>query len=210
MNYPFIEKIHSLNPSRFFSISPQWVSSTQAKIKSFGRLQEGWDFGVGRPAPAHVVKAALMLCDLGEQMGFEMDAFPGGGGDISVDFCLHDELVEVTINTDLTLALTHEAGIGFDYDEIAHFDNVKPGQLVKYLTSFQARGYFCSWISSARSTERSTRKSLCDFTQTASGSLMEQSLLLKSSAFTTLEQMFVTTLNAITNQLQKANPLRSG
>jgi hypothetical protein len=68
------------------SVSPKINPQVRKKIISFGRLEEGWDFGQGYPAPPAVVNVALMLYGFGEQLGLEMDAFPGDNGDISVDF----------------------------------------------------------------------------------------------------------------------------
>ncbi len=192
--------------------SPEKETVTQAKIKSFGNLEEGWDFGVGGPAPSHVIRAALLFCSLGERMGFKMDAFPGAGGDIGVDFCLKDELVEIVVKTDLSLELVHEAGIGSDYEELACFENAQIDDIIEYLKKFQVRGYVCPWISSEHSTVKNIKKDTCDFIQTASRNpiLMLESPLSKSSVFSPLEPICANISNVITSLSRTANPLPIG
>lgn len=185
-------------------------SDIPAKIRSFEFLPHGWDFGEGSPAPHYVVSVALALHKVGEKWGFEMDAFPGAGGDISIDFYVKDELVQVLINPDLTFELTHESGIGFEYEEIAYFENIQLDKLLTYLVNFHARGYPILWTSSERSIERNTNKKPDDFIQIASKTSTAQSLSLMSSVFKKPAQILVGTLNTFINPLYAENPLRSG
>jgi hypothetical protein len=191
------------------SISPKTNPMVRDKILSFGKLRDGWDFGQGVPAPQHVVKAALMFYGLGEHLGLEMDAFPGAGGDISVDFYIGEELVQVLIDTDLSLELTHERGIGSHYDELAYCENIYIDEVINYLINFRAKGYESSWSSPGFYTETSTSPGISDSILTASKNLMELSRSSKLSAFKILEQKYVSTFDSIP-PLRMANHLLFG
>jgi hypothetical protein len=147
-------------PYKVFSISPELENAVLGKIRSFGSFENGWDFGEGVPAPFKVVDMALDLCRWGEELGFEMDAFPGAGGDISIDFYAGDELVQILINTDLSFELTHESGIGYDYEEVAHSENILIEELKRYLVDFKARRSTGSCSLFERSTPTSTGSEL--------------------------------------------------
>ncbi len=203
MNNQLLDIRQSPVAETVFSRSPIRESPVRAKIAAFGKLEEGWDFGEGGPAPSHVVNMALALCDFGELLGFEMDAFPGADGDISVDFYIGDELVQVLIDTDLTCELTHERGIGAHYDELAYHEDIPVRKVLCYLINFRAKGYACSWSSSEFYTERNTSPSLCDSIRIASrnANAMEQFHSLKSSAFITPAQKFTNTLVGTTKPL---------
>jgi hypothetical protein len=183
MIYPTINTKESPSKEKNVSHSPEKEMKIRKKIKSFGSLEEGWDFGVGSPAPPNVVNSALALYDFGRDSGFEMDAFPGAGGDISVDFYIKDELVQILINTDLTYELTHEVGIGFNYKEVAYFEDINFPALLQYLTRFRTRGYLCSWTLCERLTEESTKKGLDGSTQIFLKNAMTLFPSLTSNAF---------------------------
>jgi hypothetical protein len=192
MNNELLTARQSPIGGKVFSRSPVRVTPVRAKIETFGKLEEGWDFGEGGPAPPHVVEMALALCDLGERLAFEMDAFPGAGGDISVDFYLADELVQILINTDLSLDLTHESGIGFEYDEVAYHENISFQDFVRYLFKFRAKGYVNLWTSSERFTETSTRRGSSGFIQTVSRTLTKPYLSLRKSVYGPPARTFAT------------------
>jgi hypothetical protein len=183
---------------------------TRAKILSFGKLDKGWDFGQGVPAPKNVVSMALKLYGFGEQLGLNTDAFPGAGGDISVDYYIGEELVQVLIDTDLTLELTHERGIGSRYDELAYYDDISINKVFKYLFDFKAKGYASSWSSSGFCTEKSTKPSLSDFIAIALNHSMEEYPLLKWSVSATKKLKFMNTFYNIIPQRRMENRLPFG
>lgn len=190
--------------------SPRMNPGVRSKILSFAELKEGWDFGQGVPTPRHVVMEALKFYGFGEQLGLEMDAFPGVGGDISVDFYIEDELVQVLINPDTALELTHEKGIGSRYEELAYFENIDSAEIIKYLTDFRAKGHAFSWSSSDCFTGENIGPRLNASLPTVSRSLTQQYPSSKSSVFKRLGRTFASTFVDITKPLRTENRLLFG
>lgn len=93
-------------------------------IRAIGRLPEGWEFGRGRPSPAHVVNAAI---------AFYRDALtvfrlaasevaPGSEGAIVLTYEAPDDtFIDVTVNLDLSYDWRIEKGVGVNYD-VEHED----------------------------------------------------------------------------------------
>ncbi|MFH1114472.1 MAG: hypothetical protein V1792_11170 [Pseudomonadota bacterium] len=106
------------------------------KIKSFGSLPEGWDFGVGRPAPHEVIDMAVKLYGRGAVLGLRSDAFPGSEGTVYVVFYKGIEAVEFCVNADLSLIVTHERGIGVDFDELDYREGLNYEEAMDYLSRF--------------------------------------------------------------------------
>jgi hypothetical protein len=100
------------------------VAGVQRKIASFAELEEGWDFGAGRPPRPRVVEFAQKICEAGKWFAEPANAFPGVDGGIIVAFYFGDNIVDVTVNTDLTLDYVHELGRGVEYEELACGEDV--------------------------------------------------------------------------------------
>ncbi len=124
--------------------------SVEKKIESFGQLEVGWDFGAGKPSSAAVIYAAKHLYQLGRNLGLRAGAFPGVAGDINVAFYATDHTVEIKVNTDLSLDLTYEVGLGIDYDEVAHKERITLSEVLNFLFRLMAQG--TTWNSLGRST----------------------------------------------------------
>ncbi len=117
-----------------YSITETYEDGVQGKIRSFGELPDGWDFGAGRASPPGVVEEARKIYQLGKSLGLEADAFPGLDGEISVAFYAQEHTVEVRVNTDLSLDLVHEIGIGVDYQQSPYIKPVETNFIASYLT----------------------------------------------------------------------------
>jgi hypothetical protein len=190
--------------------SPAKESPVQVKIEGFGKLDEGWDFGYGGPAPSHVVKMALAFFRFGERLAFEMDAFPGAAGDISVDYYVGDELVQVLVDTDLTIELTHERGIGSSYEELACYEDISIDKVLDYLVHFHLKGYSGSWSSSDFFTEKSTNRGLRDSIPTLSRNSTGRYPSSKWNAYATPVRKYANTLDGIIKPLPTENRLPFG
>lgn len=91
------------------------------KIREFGKLELGWRYGEGVPALENVMSAAINLYS---ELSFSADyfrniktnAFPNADGGITLSFGFNDDFIELVINPDLKMDLTHEKGFGSNYD----------------------------------------------------------------------------------------------
>jgi hypothetical protein len=106
------------------------------KIRSFGSLPEGWDFGIGDPAPNEVIESAIVLYRKGTIMGLRADAFPGTGGAVYVAFYKGIDTLEVCINPDVSVTITVERGIGMDFEELDYKEGLTFLETIDYLNHF--------------------------------------------------------------------------
>jgi hypothetical protein len=90
----------------------------EEKIRSFGDLSTGWDFGQGEPASAATIEKAIQIYGLGRSLDLDVEVFPGTNGEIAVAFYRDDRSVEFIIETDQSLSCHIEEGQGFDYRRI--------------------------------------------------------------------------------------------
>jgi hypothetical protein len=139
----------------FYTIHARVMSQTNSvieKIRSFGFLEEGWDFGEGSPAPQEVIETAINLHKMGSTLGINSNAFPGADGEISVAFYFGTDTIEVKVNRDLSFNLTHERGIGADYDILEYLQDVSQKEIESSLIHLKGEG--TAWKSSERYTPR--------------------------------------------------------
>jgi hypothetical protein len=122
------------------------LAGVRRKIASFAELEEGWDFGAGRPSPPEVVAFAQQICEAGKWFAERANAFPGVDGEIVVAFYFGDNIVDITVNTDLTLDYVHELGRGVEYEELACGENVKWGYISAHLAGLNKQAN--AWNSS--------------------------------------------------------------
>jgi hypothetical protein len=81
----------------------------ETKIQSFANLASGWDYGHGGPISASTVRLAQMWSRVLRNNGFlEIDAFPGGDGEIVVSACHNDHYYEVIIEPDHTISIAYD------------------------------------------------------------------------------------------------------
>src|SRR5436190_1185098 len=97
----------------FLVTSDKDLSKTGAKILSFEQLRGGWHFGEGFPPNGNLIKKAIELDGLAQDLGFtKTDAFPGPNGEVR--YCVYDgdSYYEFTLEIDgsVTAVLESEAG----------------------------------------------------------------------------------------------------
>lgn len=100
-----------------------YESEIVQKIKSFGQLAEGWHFGEGLPASEAVISATINLFiylqqNLMNEANLVVNALPEVNGGVILSFGSGEDFIELLINSDLTVDLIQEKGIGTDYEII--------------------------------------------------------------------------------------------
>ena len=88
------------------------------KIQALHNLKDGWDFGFGLAPSRQVIENSMMLFHHFEKPYFEYGIAPTSNGGIKITCKLENHFLDITINLDLTVDLTHEIGIGEDYDTV--------------------------------------------------------------------------------------------
>jgi hypothetical protein len=106
-------------------------------IRSFAELPEGWNFGEGRPSNAEIIRKAIEIYRFGKSLGFIGNAFPMGEGEIEISFSYQEHFIDFYLTNQDTIEYTYEVGIGENYQEIDHIDNISLEQLKGKLTSFE-------------------------------------------------------------------------
>jgi hypothetical protein len=140
MNYFVWKTLPSPLVSQTFSKASATDNPVTQTIRSFGLLEDGWDFGVGAPATKEVIEKALFLHKLGSGRGLRSNAFPGTDGEINIAFYFGADTIEVRVNTDLSLNLTHERGIGPDFDIIDDRENIELRDIELCLVHLKGEG----------------------------------------------------------------------
>lgn len=90
----------------------------EEKIRSFGDLPAGWDFGRGEPASAATIEDAIQVYRFGRSLDLDIEVFPGTNGEIAVAFYQEEHSIEFIIDADQSLSYHIEEGQGFDYRRI--------------------------------------------------------------------------------------------
>ncbi len=129
------------------------------KIRTFGKLPKGWDFGVGTHAAPATMRRALDIQSLGPCLQLKTNAFPGAGGEISITFYCGEDSVDVTVNPCGTYTITHERGIGVDYEEVAYKEHATLATVLRFLKKLSCAG----WKSSEDFMQVSTTPISSDF-----------------------------------------------
>ncbi len=93
------------------------------KIRSFRELSDGWHFGEGGPPSEDIIKQALEVCQIGKRYSLKCEVFPTVDKGVTVAFYDGDQCIEVTVTGENKLIVSHEQGIGFDYEEVYYKDN---------------------------------------------------------------------------------------
>ena len=105
------------------------------KIKSFGTMPYGWNFGEGIPANESTINLADEIKSYGNYYGYDSDAHLATDGGIYLVFSLKgkDDFIDVMINSDNTLYLKYEKGYGANYVVKMDSENVSINQIVNKL-----------------------------------------------------------------------------
>jgi hypothetical protein len=90
----------------------------EEKIRSFGDLPTGWDFGQGEPPSAATIEKAIEIYRFGRSLDLDSEIFPGTNGEIAIAFYREDRSVEFIIDANQSLSYHIEEGQGFDYRRI--------------------------------------------------------------------------------------------
>jgi hypothetical protein len=107
------------------------------KILSFGDLKKGWHFGEGDFIDQSVILKAIEIYSYGKENGFEAEAFPMIGGGINLSIYKNEHALDVVINTDLTIDLKHEEGIGANYETLIEKDNADYSDIYSFFTEIR-------------------------------------------------------------------------
>jgi hypothetical protein len=87
----------------------QSLSSTAKRIMSFSRLPDGWDYGAGGPIPEHTLQLALTWENRLRRLGFlQINASPGGGGEVAIGAGLGDHYIEIIVEDDDTISVAYD------------------------------------------------------------------------------------------------------
>lgn len=140
------------------------------KIKSFGDLQMGWDFGEGYPANQEVINKSISILIFGSLCGFNYDARPATNGGIILNFFIADNFIYVQINPNNTYDLRYEKGIGENYEILADNENMPLQEILKTLTNIKEL-----WFLSGLYTSTNMMKTVEDFPATASRTMEKES-----------------------------------
>jgi hypothetical protein len=93
-------------------------------IRSFSEFPDGWNFGEGKAPSGEVINKAIQVYRLGKSFGLMGNAFPVGDGEIEISFSYEDHFIDILITGQNTLEYTYEIGIGDEYDETEHIENL--------------------------------------------------------------------------------------
>jgi hypothetical protein len=162
-----------------------YYDNVREKIRSFGLLPNGWDFGVGRAASQKVIEIALSLREQGSAKNLKTNAFPGTGGEIYVAFYKNEDTVEIRINLDLSFNITLERGFGANFEELEYIEGVSFNEVLSYLQRFSSSERL--WRSSGHYIVINMMKTEAALLVTPSKTTpMAEFPLLKSSVFESL------------------------
>lgn len=109
------------------------IDQIERRIRSFAILPVGWEFGKGRPSPNEIIEKALELYRMSRLLSTQIEVFPGQDGEITLAFYVGERTLEITINTDLSLDLVREIGIGINYDEVERLEGVNASDIYSRL-----------------------------------------------------------------------------
>ena len=88
------------------------------KLRELAELPEGWQYGEGIPPLEQVIQTAEEIYNKLSFFQFQVDAFPGLDGSLSLVFYSDQRCVEIDISQDGKLNLSMEDGKGYEYEEI--------------------------------------------------------------------------------------------
>ena len=88
------------------------------EIKSYAALREGWDFGRGVGFSSDVINRAISALLIICTHTINTRAFPNTDGSITLSFFYEDNFCDLKIGSGNLFELTHERGIGQNFEEI--------------------------------------------------------------------------------------------
>lgn len=96
---------------QIFPIPDHVVSNTARKLAAFKNLSHGWNYGRGCPIRDDVYDHAKGLLLYINELGLSnTDVFPGSDGDVCITAYRFDHYLEVTVEVDSSISVSHEIG----------------------------------------------------------------------------------------------------
>lgn len=99
-------------------IKPYSGPPIEDKIKGFALLPTGWHFGEGIPPSTQRISDSVSIANEGMFYDFEVDAFPGIGGEVLVALYCKNEYIEFTLAD--TVTFVHEK----NNEEVGYRENL--------------------------------------------------------------------------------------
>jgi hypothetical protein len=106
-------------------------------IRSFSELPDGWNFGEGRAPSWEVIDKALQIYKLGKSYVLIGNAFPVGDGEIEISFSNKDHFIDILITNQNTFEYSYEMGIGDEYNETEHIENISLEEIESKLRALE-------------------------------------------------------------------------
>lgn len=164
-------------PILFFTTSSEdiEVDIVLNKLRSFGSLAKGWNFGRGETFTEELIKKAkdiITYVYASVNVIFNCDVFANDDGSILLSFSKRDDFIDIKIDRDLELHLTHEKGIGANYEIINECSNTTLEYIIEELYKVCNSLELLTSITIIKESKDSTVISLTP-TEEASQSLME-------------------------------------
>ena len=129
--------------SSFKSLSyPRLESSIPDQIRSLYELKDGWDYGAGKCISNSVIENACFLFNHFQKNEFEYAVTPTSEGGVKITSKIEKNFFDITINSDLTLDITHEIGEGADYKTVFEKENVGMDEIESYLNELLIKSCF--------------------------------------------------------------------
>lgn len=107
--------------------------SIEQKLRSFGELPEGWDFGEGSPPTQEIIEQAIDIFKLGKTYDLKCEVFAIGEGEIEVSLFKGEQFFDILIRNDTTMEFTYEFGVGDNYEEIENIVNISREEIEQKL-----------------------------------------------------------------------------
>lgn len=99
------------------------------KINRFGSLPTGWHFGEGRPPSDQRIRQGISIANEAIFHGYDVDAFPGIGGEILITLYYENDYFEFTIEENDTVTFVHER----DGQEVENRENLPINDILKLI-----------------------------------------------------------------------------
>lgn len=105
-------------------------------LKSFSKLEKGWDCGYGYPISENIINKALSIYDELKDPIFDYECTPNSNNSVEISFCLRDYFVNVKIGEN-NIRVTFEKGIGSDFVTILDVENISIQELKTLLQNLK-------------------------------------------------------------------------
>ena len=112
------------------------------KIKSFSELKDGWDYGVGYGVTKEVIENSCFVFNYFHKSQFKYSVNPTSEGGVKITAKLGVEFIDITVKKNLTYDLTHEVGLGSEYDIVFECENTSMNDIEIYLNEVLIKSCF--------------------------------------------------------------------